>query len=252
MVPLGGRGRGGGPTPPKESGECGTGTRQGGYGPCIVVCVRGGGPPAGKEPMPTTPEVTPEEVTLDSLTPEARAVLMAEARAMVTGTVVTAAQHRHASEPGMVGVSLRQPLSPHATAEDRRRNIATALREAGILAEGFTPSPIEGVTLTPGQIRCLTLMAQGHGYRTGAEAAFLNVSTFKKHLGLAYRRLGVNALPEAVIAAVRLGILPLSAVVPPEATPEATPSPTVRARCSAEGCRKRTSHASGLCPDHRE
>ena len=200
--------------------------------------------------------------TLDNLTEAQRAEVMAEAvaiaraetRSLVTGTVVTSAQHRHAGEAGQVGVSLRQPLSPTATAEDRRRNILTALTEAGLMAEDFTPRAQDGISLPPRRLECLTLMAQGHGYRTGAEAAYLTVSTFKKHLAYAYRDLGVNSAPEAVVAAVSLGIIPREAVTgeAPEAPEvEAPTARPARVRCSHEGCSKRTADPSGLCPDHR-
>lgn len=191
---------------------------------------------------------------------EAVAEALAEGRSAVATEVVAAAHRRE--DTGYAPVALRQNLDPRAGASGRAAGILAAVAEAGLLDPGFAPRIPRNLTtgepevvLTRGQIDVLRCAAQGLSYTETADALHLSVSTVKGHVGAYYRTLGVHAVPEAVIAGIRVGVLPVSVVTGQTPTvAEAAPAedtPRTRAQCAAEGCRKRTTHPSGLCPDHR-
>lgn len=233
-------------------------------------------------PRRTTTTVTPEATT-----PEDTVALRAEARTLTTSTVTTAAASR--ATVGDTGrmVALRQNLSPRATPAERRAHLLACMVEAGVLTPEGEPGEAARLSdtlvvgiLSKGQARTIVGMAGGLSYTGLAEASGVNVGTVKKHLAYAYDddHLGVGSYPEAVIAAVRTGAVPLGVILA-AATPEdtltqqarldalydaaraagrsgavvATPAREARATCAQEGCRKRANLSpEGFCPDHAE
>lgn len=164
------------------------------------------------------------------------------------------------------GVS-RQPTDPRIGQAGRVANLLRVAEAAGILADDFAPviprnlttgEPIE--VLTPKQVPVLRCAAQGLSYTETAEALHLNISTVKGHVRGYYRTLlgtdSPGTAPEAIVAAIRCGVLPRSILTGEADTaapaPASGPQRSARVRCSGEGCRSRTAHASGRCPAHRE
>lgn len=220
------------------------------------MVVVGGEAPHGKDTMPNTTDTIAEQV----------AEALAEGRTLAGHTVAQQAERREST--GYAPVALVQVLDPRAGQEGRAAHLLDLAERAGVLAEDFRPVTVRDFTtgepidvLTPGQVKVLRCAAQGLSYTQTAATLNLSVSTVKGHVGAYYKRLGVHSVPEAIIAAVRCGVLPVSFLTGEEAP---TPEPfteeempqvdrtPVRVRCSAEGCRKRTSHLSGTCRDHRE
>ena len=55
--------------------------------------------------------------------------------------------------------------------------------------------------------RALQLLAQGHSYKTAAHALSLSIDTIRFHVRNVYEKLHVHSKSEAVLAALRTGIL---------------------------------------------
>jgi DNA-binding NarL/FixJ family response regulator len=139
--------------------------------------------------------------------------------------VVRAAQDR--AESGTSGdaarASYRTLLRGDATAADRKAAVVAALRQAGLVRGGFTPSPSRFVVvgeneemverewakdLTPQRIEVLTAFYDGLSYTETAEATHRSVGTVKAHAENLYRLFGVTSKVECVMEAVRAGVLP--------------------------------------------
>ena len=192
---------------------------------------------------------------------EARAIAtqasLREGRGTANHLVMEGAQARVDGTGG--GSSYVQVLDPRAGQEGRSAGIIAAARSAGLFDPSFMPVPVFTTSptgervpvkvLTPGQVKVLRCAAMGLSYTETARALVLNVSTVKGHVGAYYKTLGVHSVPEAVVAAVKVGVLPLSFITGEDEP--ATPATTPRTQCTHEGCSKRTTHASGTCRAHR-
>ena len=173
-------------------------------------------------PEQITSEAIDESTTDEaaSLTREQRAAARETARAAGVRAVREAARRQRST----ITASLTANYSPNAGEDGRYATVLNALVVAGILtttedgsyvpADGFEPTS-EGVGVLSDKERdCLVHMAHGAGYVLTAERLNLSVGTIKSRVQIIYsERFGVHSLPEAVIAAVRIGALPLSAVL---------------------------------------
>lgn len=172
----------------------------------------------------------------------------AEVGSLVTRTNLALASHRNVGDStGEAPSVARAIMRGDATHEDRKAHLTRALIAAGLVEGSPLILATPTVTLTPGRMEALRLIAEGLSTTEIAERMFLTLSTTAKHVGNMRRVLGAASRVEAVVEAVRQGLLP--PVPAPAGRPASTPSP--RVRCSAEGCGKRTAHPSGACPDHR-
>lgn len=167
---------------------------------------------------------------------------------VATESNLTLANTRHAGEaPGEAASVARAIMRGDATHEDRKAHNLRAVLAAN-LTEGSPLILSEPVTtLTAGRGECLRLIAEGLSTTEIAEVMHLNLSTVAKHIGNMRRDLGVATRVEAVVEATRQGILP----APPAPAGRPSTGNARRVACTGEGCRKRTAHPSGACPDHR-
>ena len=103
--------------------------------------------------------------------------------------------------------------SPCATPPDSR-----PATEADHSQGPDTPPPDSGQRLSPRQLDCLLMLAQGKSNKVIARELCLADSTVKTHLSAAFKALGVGTRAEAVFKAAALGLLP-SAPVPATGEP---------------------------------
>lgn len=159
-----------------------------------------------------------------------------------TRTIVAAATERDATDASgdAARVTYRTLMRGDATTDDRKAHVLSALQAAGLHA-GIQVSPLaahlndDGTlnekavtrTFTPQRMAVLTAFSQGLSYTETAAALHLNVATVKSHAGNLYRIFGVSSKVEAVMLAVRAGVLP-SPLPAPEADPEPAPAPRPR------------------------
>lgn len=67
---------------------------------------------------------------------------------------------------------------------------------------------VERAPLTERETEILRLIAQGHSSRKVADSLVVSKRTIDFHLAHAYRKLGVSNRVQALLAAVRLGLIP--------------------------------------------
>jgi DNA-binding NarL/FixJ family response regulator len=87
------------------------------------------------------------------------------------------------------------PMSP----EIARRVVATFQR--------FAPPREQEHRLTERELELLALLVDGHSYKTAARALSLSIDTVRFHVRNVYTKLHVHSKSEAVITALRRGIL---------------------------------------------
>ena len=69
------------------------------------------------------------------------------------------------------------------------------------------PPPTAGHSLSPREVEVLKLLAEGHVYKTAAAQLDLSIDTVRFHIRNIYDKLHVHSKSEAVLAALRAGIL---------------------------------------------
>jgi len=69
------------------------------------------------------------------------------------------------------------------------------------------PPPTAGHSLSPREVEVLKLLAEGHVYKTAAAQLDLSIDTVRFHIRNIYEKLHVHSKSEAVLAALRAGIL---------------------------------------------
>ena len=69
------------------------------------------------------------------------------------------------------------------------------------------PPPTAGHSLSPREVDVLKLLAEGHVYKTAAAQLDLSIDTVRFHIRNIYEKLHVHSKSEAVLAALRAGIL---------------------------------------------
>ena len=69
------------------------------------------------------------------------------------------------------------------------------------------PPPAAGHSLSPREVEVLKLLADGHVYKTAAAQLDLSIDTVRFHIRNIYEKLHVHSKSEAVLAALRAGIL---------------------------------------------
>lgn len=165
-----------------------------------------------------------------------------------TRTILAAATERDTTDASgdAARVTYRTLMRGDATTADRQAHVLAALEAAGLHA-GITVSPLAAHlnddgslnekavtrTFTPQRMAVLTAFSQGLSYTETAAALHLNVATVKSHAGNLYRIFGVSSKVEAVMLAVRAGVLPSPLPAPVvEDAPVARPRRT-RARRTA-------------------
>jgi len=99
--------------------------------------------------------------------------------------------------PGRLLESLREvadggaPMSPEVA-----RRVVTVFRQ-------FRPPDRASYRLTPQEMALLTLMVEGHHYKTAADAMGISINTVSFHLKHIYEKLQVHSKTEAVAKALR-------------------------------------------------
>src|SRR6188768_3422049 len=83
------------------------------------------------------------------------------------------------------------PMSPEVA-----RRVVTVFRE-------FRPPERASYGLTPQEMTLLTLMVEGHHYKTAADAMGISINTVSFHLKRIYEKLQVHSKSEAVVKALR-------------------------------------------------
>jgi DNA-binding NarL/FixJ family response regulator len=69
------------------------------------------------------------------------------------------------------------------------------------------PPRTEEHRLSPREVELLKLLAEGHSYKTGAKALAISIDTVRFHIRNIYEKLHVHSKSEAVILALRKGIV---------------------------------------------
>jgi DNA-binding NarL/FixJ family response regulator len=87
------------------------------------------------------------------------------------------------------------PMSPEIA-----RRVIRLFRE-------FRPQQPANYALTPHELRLLGLLVEGHHYKTAADALGVTSSTVSFHLQNIYRKLHVQSKAEAVVKALREGLI---------------------------------------------
>jgi DNA-binding CsgD family transcriptional regulator len=99
---------------------------------------------------------------------------------------------------------------PRAPSPDQLR-AAVAAVAAGLFVSGAAAAPSETIAedLTPREADVLRLLADGLSNREMAASLGISENTVKFHVASLYSKLGVQSRAEAVLQAVRQGLLPL-------------------------------------------
>ena len=87
------------------------------------------------------------------------------------------------------------PMSPEIA-----RRVVTLFRK-------YPPPRQTDYELTPHEMRLLTMLAQGHNYRTSAEELDVSVNTIAFHIKNIYAKMQVHSKSEAVARALRDGVI---------------------------------------------
>jgi DNA-binding NarL/FixJ family response regulator len=82
-----------------------------------------------------------------------------------------------------------------------------AARVIALFREFRAPPPPADHALTPHEVRILTLLAEGHSYKTAAEALGKSINTVAFHMKSIYAKLQVHSKSEAVAKALRTRIV---------------------------------------------
>jgi DNA-binding NarL/FixJ family response regulator len=82
-----------------------------------------------------------------------------------------------------------------------------AARVIALFREFRVPAPPEAHELTPHEVRILTLLAEGHSYKTAAATLGNSVNTVAFHMKSIYAKLQVHSKSEAVAKALRTRIV---------------------------------------------
>jgi DNA-binding CsgD family transcriptional regulator len=82
-----------------------------------------------------------------------------------------------------------------------------ATRVIALFRELHAPPPPADHDLTPHEVRLLSLLAEGHSYKTAAAALGNSVNTIAFHMKSVYAKLQVHSKSEAVAKALRARIL---------------------------------------------
>jgi DNA-binding NarL/FixJ family response regulator len=163
--------------------------------------------------------------------------------ATVTDAVAAAAAARVDTEASgdRAIATYRTLMRGDATRDDRSAHVIAALTAAGLTGT-VTPLPFPGLcdsetgerdeakwgrTFTTQRLAVLGCFAEGQSYTETARSLHLNVSTVKSHAGNLYRIFGVASKVEAVMMAVRYGVIPTPA-------PAVAPTPRRRRRPASE------------------
>lgn len=80
-------------------------------------------------------------------------------------------------------------------------------RKVVALFRTFAPPPREECRLSPRETEVLRLFADGHSYKTAADALALSTDTVRFHIRRIYDKLHVHSKSEAVLKAFRSGLL---------------------------------------------
>ncbi len=80
-------------------------------------------------------------------------------------------------------------------------------RKAIVMFQKVAPPKDEDHGLSPRELELLTRLAEGHSYKTAADAMSVSVDTVRFHIRNIYDKLHVHSKSEAVIAALRRGIV---------------------------------------------
>ncbi len=87
------------------------------------------------------------------------------------------------------------PMSPEVA-----RRVVELFRE-------IRPPSQAGYQLTPHEIRILTLLVEGHNYKTAADELGVSINTIRFHMRSIYEKLQVHSKSEAVSKALRSRII---------------------------------------------
>lgn len=83
----------------------------------------------------------------------------------------------------------------------------TIARKVVNLFRQTSPEPIEDHVLTPREIELLSAFARGHSYQSSACHLGITVNTVRSHIRSIYEKLQVHSKSEAVIKALRAGLI---------------------------------------------
>jgi len=75
------------------------------------------------------------------------------------------------------------------------------------LFQTIVPPKSEEYQLTPRELEVLKLLADGHGYKTAADVLSVSLGTIRFHVRNIYEKLHVHSKSEAVLKALRAGLL---------------------------------------------
>ena len=101
--------------------------------------------------------------------------------------------------------------------------VITAVRRAAVSPDAFTATGLAAALrrqqtvrprLTPRETEVLMMLVSGASVGKTAKALFMSESTVKTHVGKVYDKLDAHNRAEAVMAAVRLGLVKTTAPVP--------------------------------------
>lgn len=80
-------------------------------------------------------------------------------------------------------------------------------RKVVMMFQRVVPPAEEGVKLSPREMDILRMLADGHSYKTAADALSLSVDTIRFYVRRIYAKLHVHSKSEAVLKAFRTGML---------------------------------------------
>ena len=101
--------------------------------------------------------------------------------------------------------------------------VITAVRRAAVSPDAFTATGLAAALrrqqtvrprLTPRETEVLMMLVSGASVGKTAKALFMSESTVKTHVGKVYDKLDAHNRAEAVMAAVRLGLVKTTAPLP--------------------------------------
>jgi DNA-binding NarL/FixJ family response regulator len=80
-------------------------------------------------------------------------------------------------------------------------------RKAIVMFRKVAPRKDEAHSLTAREVEVLELLSQGHSYKTAADSLSVSLDTIRFHIRRIYEKLHVHSKSEAVLVALRSGIL---------------------------------------------
>lgn len=84
---------------------------------------------------------------------------------------------------------------------------AEIARRVVTMFQSIAPAKAEVHDLSPRELQVLRLLADGHSYKTAADALSVSVDTLRFHVRNIYEKLHVHSKSEAVLKAFRAGLL---------------------------------------------